>query len=329
MASTRIEDCRRASHSRDEERHVELWTKLIPAALEDGSKESEEAVAEVAMLELHRISSSQTLQLASRGVLQAALKSSPGFQRAFATAVVKTAASRTGMPPNALLILVRWTCLLLLALDGASGAKALARLVEVQDQLLRQLATTKRGQGRLKAAVRVASQALRQDAARLLPAYEQALRASGSGLLASVLVASEREREAVSRATLEAFCGDKALGAREGLNEVALAAWRPVAAAWPAEVVAAALAPGHRPRRQAQPRARAPGAGRGAGRRGAARGPGLGGRGPAAGPGGAARLGRQARQGLGPRRRAGRGDDGRRRGAGRRRGPRRRRARRV
>ena len=38
MASTRIEDCRRASHSRDEERHVELWTKLIPAALEDGSR---------------------------------------------------------------------------------------------------------------------------------------------------------------------------------------------------------------------------------------------------------------------------------------------------
>lgn len=60
------------------------------------------------MLELHRISSSQTLQLASRGVLQAALKSSPGFQRAFATAVVKTAASRTGMPPNVRDILLRW-----------------------------------------------------------------------------------------------------------------------------------------------------------------------------------------------------------------------------
>ena len=60
------------------------------------------------MLELHRISSSQTLQLASRGVLQAALKSSPGFQRAFATAVVKTAASRTGMPPNVRGVLLGW-----------------------------------------------------------------------------------------------------------------------------------------------------------------------------------------------------------------------------
>lgn len=62
------------------------------------------------MLELHRISSSQTLQLASRGVLQAALKSSPGFQRAFATAVVKTAASRTGMPPNVRDTFLCWFC---------------------------------------------------------------------------------------------------------------------------------------------------------------------------------------------------------------------------
>jgi hypothetical protein len=139
----------------------------------------------------------RTQQRAVNRLLRAALAQEP-FLRALAPALIK--ASSAKLPPQHAFSLLEWTCLLLeqLPSDGASS-KAVAKLLEVQAQLLDacyQPASATAGASHHWAAAKRIMLRLLRVRPELQPQYLQAAAASGSpGLVAAALAAALQQRQ--------------------------------------------------------------------------------------------------------------------------------------
>jgi hypothetical protein len=199
----------------------------------------------------------RTQQRAVNRVLRAALAQEP-FLRALAPALIK--ASSAKLPPQHAFSLLEWTCLLLEQLpgDGAS-AKAVAKLLEVQAQLLDacyQPDSTAAGSSHHWAAARRIVLRLLRVRPDLQPQYLQAAAASGNpGLVAAALAASMQQhqqqqqqqqqqasQEAAVAALLPVLC-DKVLADKVPPQPGLLAAYGPLLAALTAEQLQEKLLP--------------------------------------------------------------------------------------
>jgi hypothetical protein len=155
------------------------------------------------------------------------------FVRELAAALARLGAGPPP-PPAAALVLLRWSALVLAALDPEAGARAAARLIECQAGWLAAAPA-----GRWRAAAAAAGGALAARPA-LADAYLAVAAARASAPLARLL--GERAPAAAAAPLLRQFV-DGPLAARERASAAALACYAPALRAAPDEAVFGALVP--------------------------------------------------------------------------------------